>query len=153
MINRIKGLLGSARMRELLRYIFIGALTTAVNWLLYWLLTTLLGLEGYPSGSAGFRLVATVSNGIAWLLSVIFAFLSNKLYVFRSRERRRSARREFLLFVSARVMSYLLFDLLLFTLCLGFMNDKLLKLLMNVLVIVFNYFASKYLIFQRKDRA
>lgn len=151
MIDRIKALLKDrARMRELISYVVFGLLTTLVNWLAYWLLTSLFGLDSHPAGSGDYKLVATLCNGAAWIISVVFAYFTNKRFVFLSREKRSSAWREFALFVSARLMSYLLFDLLLFRLCLNLMGDKLAKLLMNVLVVIFNYFASKFVIFQKK---
>lgn len=153
MIDKLKALIKDREsLREPLTYVFFGVLTTLVNWVLYWLITEALGLKGYPEGSAGYHAIATAANVVAWILAVLFAFYTNKRYVFKSRQKQQGARREFMLFVSARLLSLVLFDLLLFNLCLLMMNDKVAKLLMNVLVVIFNYFASKLVIF-RKDRA
>ena len=150
MIEKIKALMKNPeKLREPLTYVFFGVLTTAVNWVLYWLLTEAMGLKNYPDGGAGYHTVATAANVIAWILAVLFAFFTNKRYVFKSNQVRLGARREFMLFVSARLLSLVLFDLLLFNLCLLVMNDKIAKLLMNVLVVIFNYFASKFVIFRK----
>ncbi len=151
MIDKIKALLSDkARAREIISYVFFGLLTTLVNWFLYWAITSAFGLYTYAPDSAQFKTYATIGNGLAWLLSVIFAYFTNKRFVFQSQEKQASAWREFLLFVSARLLSYLLFDLLLFRLCLNFMGDKAAKLLNNVLVVIFNYFASKLVIFKKR---
>lgn len=150
MTDKLKALIGDReRLKEALRYVVFGVLTTAVNWVLYWLLTEALGLKSHPEGTAAYHAVATAANIIAWVLAVLFAFFTNKRYVFRSDRAKKGAWREFALFVSARVLSLVLFDVLLFNLCLLFMNDKVAKLLMNVLVVIFNYFASKFVIFRK----
>ncbi len=151
MIDKIKALLkDKARMRELVLYVVAGALTTAVNWLVYLAVTTVLGLDGYGRGESTYTLIANIGSIAAWVLSVLFAFFINKKFVFQSQEKKLGAWKEFSLFVSARVLSYLLFDLALFTVCLYLMDDKIAKLLMNVLVIVFNYAASKLVIFKKR---
>lgn len=139
------------RLREMASYLFFGVLTTLINWAVYFSLTALLGADRYPQNSSSRALVLNASIAIAWIAAVSFAFITNRRYVFRSQEKKLGALREFMLFVSARLMSYFLFDMLLFNVMVfGFKIDhKLVKLLMNVLVIVFNYFASKYLIFKQ----
>lgn len=153
MINRIRELFRkNDRLRELASYVFFGGLTTLVNWLSYFLLTQWLGLRGLTEGTVQYHTIATVANSLAWLISVVFAFITNKRYVFESKEKRAGAWREFLLFVGARGLSYLLFDLLLFNLLLSFMGDLPTKLITNLLVILFNYFASKWVIFRKSKK-
>ena len=143
MKQKMLDLLQDKRIREMISYVFFGALTTLVNWCVYVFLTWALGMQSYPRGAAAYVLIGNVSTLAAWVLSVLFAFFTNKRYVFRSTlDRKNGAVKEFLLFISARVMSYLIFDMLLYTACLYLMNDKLDKLLMNVLVVIFNYIAS-----------
>lgn len=140
------------RIRELMVYVFFGVLTTLVNWCVYSLLTIVLGMENYPDRSATYVLIGNVSNAAAWIISVLFAFFTNKRFVFKSEKTRENgAWKEFGLFVSARVLSYLIFDLGLYTLCLFFLPHQVDKLLMNVLVVIFNYVASKLVIFKKKD--
>ncbi len=143
------------KQRELFNYALFGALTTLVNWGVYFALTTLLNPEGYPADSAQRKLILNASQLAAWVLSVIFAFVTNKRYVFKSQAVRGGALRELLAFSSARVLSYLLFDVLvynLFVFSLG-VSHSFTKVLMNVLVVLFNYFASKYVVFRGKDSA
>ena len=150
---KIKTLLENHRqLQELAMYLIFGVLTTAVNWAAYLLLTWALGLRQTLPGSTPYLIISNIGQIVGWVLSVLFAFVTNKRYVFRSHsENRKGVWRELGLFVSARVASLLLFDLGLFTvLQLCGMNDKWYKLLMNVLVIVFNYVASRFVIFKKK---
>lgn len=153
LMAKIKALLEDhQQLQELVMYLIFGVLTTAVNWAAYLLLTWALGLRQTLPGSTPYLIISNIGQIVGWVLSVLFAFVTNKRYVFRSHsESRKGVWRELGLFVSARVASLLLFDLGLFTvLQLCGMNDKWDKLLMNVLVIVFNYVASRFVIFKKK---
>lgn len=153
LMAKIKTLLENHRqLQELAMYLIFGVLTTAVNWAAYLLITWALGLRQTLPSSTPYLIISNIGQIVGWVLSVLFAFVTNKRYVFRSHsENRKGVWRELGLFVSARVASLLLFDLGLFTvLQLCGMNDKWDKLLMNVLVIVFNYVASRFVIFKKK---
>ena len=153
MINKIKQLLRDPKMQEMVSYVFFGALTTLVNWLVYVLFTWALGMQTHERGAAAYVLIGNLSTLAAWVLSVLFAFFTNKRYVFKSGSTAKNgAWREFALFISARVMSYLIFDMALYTVLLYAMNDKMDKLLMNVLVVIFNYVASKWVVFRQKGK-
>ena len=155
MIEKIKGLLkDNEKMRELITYVIFGVLTTLVNWIVYLAVTGVLDLKSKPEGSGAYLLIVNAGQILGWILSVLFAYFTNKKYVFQSDAGvKDGAFREFILFVSARVASLLIFDLALFNVLqlLG-MNDKLDKLLMNGLVIIFNYVASRFVIFKKKEK-
>lgn len=149
-----------AKYREGIMYLVFGVLTTAVNWLVYVAVTTALGLQACELSSARYQLIYSAGTVAGWVLSVLFAFFTNKKYVFRSdADRRTGLWRELGLFVTARVASFILFDLLLGNLLLLILpdfrfvitRDQWVKLLMNVLVVIFNYFASKLVIFKAGD--
>ena len=57
---------------EIISYLFFGGLTTVVNYLVYLPCYNLLGISG------------AVSNVIAWIAAVAFAYLTNKPFVFKS---------------------------------------------------------------------
>ncbi|MDD2561638.1 MAG: GtrA family protein [Eubacteriales bacterium] len=153
MVERIKALARKKpRLYEALAYLFFGGLTTLVNWLVYLALTHAFGLNAYPQGSGSYVLLANLANILAWILSVLFAYATNRRFVFDSQSKRSRMLREFWLFVSARALGYVLFDLLLFSAFLTFMADRPAKLIMNALVIIFNYLASRFVIFRTEKK-
>ena len=98
-----------------------------------------------------FPSTTTIPTAIAWVLSVIFAYVTNRIFVFRSEAKGAAALlREILSFFGARLLSGVL-DLgimWVFADKLG-LNDKLVKLASNVFVVIFNYVASKLVIFRK----
>ena len=153
----IKKLWNNERLREIFLYCLVGGLTTVVNYVVYFLFTRLVGGEGSSPGLAAlilddsFQNVGLIVAGtlVAWLAAVAFAFYPNKRWVFKSKGG--NVRRELAQFLSARVLS-LVMDVLLMLLFVGAwrMNDMLAKLIVQVVVIAANYFASKFWIFKRR---
>ncbi len=153
MIETIRTLL--RRHRETVSYLFWGVMTTLVNYVTYLLLTE------------GFQVYYLTSNVIAWVVSVLFAYFVNKIFVFQSRDWAwRVALRELWQMVAARAFSLLLetgilwffVDLLRFGdvsvqlpggISLG--GGAIVKLAANVVVIVVNYVLSKFIIFRKKS--
>ncbi len=127
------------RYRELINYLFFGVLTTAVNYLTYLVL-------------APFFTLTTVPTAAAWVLSVLFAYLTNRRYVFRSHTAGKEVLKEAGGFFMARVLSGVLDIAIMWVFAdlIGF-NDLLMKLLSNAVVVVFNYIASKMVIFSKKN--
>ena len=124
---------------DVLSYLFFGVLTTVVNYLVYLPVYNLLGLS------------AAASNAIAWVAAVIFAYLTNKPFVFKSNDwSAKTVIPELTKFVSCRIASGLAETLILLVSVdlLGW-NGNLWKLITSVLVVVLNYFASKLLIFKK----
>ena len=126
------------RYREIINYLFFGVLTTVVNYVTYLVMSP-------------FFVLTTVPTVVAWVLSVLFAYLTNRKYVFCSHSTGRDALKEAGGFVTARVMSGVLDVAIMwvFADCIGF-NDLVIKLLSNVMVVVFNYVASKLVVFGKK---
>lgn len=124
---------------DVLSYLFFGGLTTVVNYAVY--------LPVYN----GLGLSATVSNMIAWVVAVAFAYLTNKPFVFKSHDwSAKVVVPELVKFVSCRVASGLLETGILFlTVDLLGGNGNLWKLLTSVLVVIANYFGSKLLVFRK----
>lgn len=137
-MDKLKKLWRFFTSAEMISYIVFGVLTTAVNVLSFGLLRSLLHWD------------LLVANTIAWILSVAFAFITNKLYVFKSKSFEAILfRRELATFVGARLLSLgvdtlgmlLLVNVLIW-------NDWLAKIIMNVIVIIINYVLSKRIIFK-----
>lgn len=142
---------------EIVSYLVFGVLTTAVNFVTYMILGIFAG-ESYEEkilfsiGSFDFQLILLM-NGIAWVASVLFAFVTNKLFVFESSTWKPDVLlREIISFFGARVISFLLFEELLFALIVNVLhlNDLVAKLLVAVFVVIFNFVASKLVIFRKK---
>ena len=137
-MKKLKALM--VKYREILSYLFFGVLTTVVNYCVYLPLFNLLQLS------------ATLSNVIAWAVSVAFAYLTNKPFVFRSHDwSAKTVLPELSKFVGCRVGSGLIETGVLFvTVDLLHWNGNILKLLVSVLVVVLNYVGSRLLVFRRK---
>ena len=127
------------KYRELIVYLIFGVLTTVVNYLVYLPCYNLLHLS------------ASVSNVIAWVFAVAFAYLTNKPFVFRSHDwSLKTVFPELAKFVGTRVGSGGLETLILFlTVDVIGWNGNLWKLLTSVLVVVLNYIGSKLLVFRK----
>ena len=126
---------------DILSYLFFGGLTTAVNYVVYLPCYNLLALS------------AAVSNVIAWAAAVLFAFLTNKPFVFKSHDwSAKTVWLEFTKFVGCRIGSGLLETVIIFvTVDWLFWNGNWTKLATSVLVVIFNYFASKLLVFRKGE--
>ncbi len=129
------------KYREALLYLIFGGLTTLINIIAYVLL------------ARGLSLDVTFSTAVAWVISVIFAYLTNRRWVFQSKA---STAKQLLLeagaFFGGRVFSGLL-DIgimYLFAQRLGF-NDLVIKVLSNIVVIILNYVISKWIVFRKRS--
>ncbi|MBS1294417.1 GtrA family protein [Clostridioides difficile] len=121
-------------------YLFFGAFTTLVNIVSYLFFTRVILFN------------FMVANALAWILAVLFAYVTNKFFVFESKRIEiEFLFKEFLSFVSFRLLSgvvemlimYVMIDLL-------FVNDIIVKVFTNIVVIVLNYLFSKMIIFKEK---
>lgn len=121
-------------------YLVFGVLTTLVNYAVYLPCYNQLGLS------------ASVSNAIAWAVSVAFAFLTNKPFVFRSHDWSAGVVwPELVKFVGCRIGSgFLETGILWLTVDILAWNGNLWKLATSVLVVLLNYVGSKLLVFQKK---
>lgn len=142
---------------EIVSYLVFGVLTTVVNFVTYMVMGIFAG-ENYEEkilftiGSFDFQLILLM-NAVAWIASVLFSFITNKLFVFESSSWRGNVFvKEFLSFIGARVISFLIFEELIFALLINIfhLNDLIAKLAVAIFVVIFNYIASKLVIFRKK---
>jgi putative flippase GtrA len=142
--------------RETISYLFFGVLTTLVNLAVFWVLNKLLGED-----------LALFNNAVAFVAAVIFAYITNKLFVFESKSwSPETLRKEIPSFIGARLFSFGLEELLLWIskdvirvgrysiVILGIVIGGLMvaKILISVIVVVLNYFFSKLFIFKKKEK-
>ncbi len=120
---------------EVLSYLFFGGCTTLVNILTFWVMRLL-------------KVGVYTSNVVAWIVSVLFAFITNKLFVFESKG---NALKEGISFFLFRLLS-LVFDMGIMYLLIDVFkwNDLLSKVLANIFVIIINYVFSKLFIFKKR---
>lgn len=125
--------------KEVITYLIFGVLTTIVNMVVFWLFENLTPLH------------YLVYNTIAWAVAVVFAYITNKLFVFESKSFEFSVLvKEIPSFVSARVLS-LVFEnvFILFTVELLGIPELISKIIASVGVVIINYIASKLFIFKK----
>ena len=137
MLQKIRALV--VKYWDILSYLVFGVLTTVVNYAVYLPIYNLLGLS------------AAVSNVIAWVAAVAFAFLTNKPFVFKSHDwSAKTVIPELTKFVSCRVASGAMETLiLLLTVDLLGWNGNIWKVITQVLVVVLNYITSKLVVFKK----
>ena len=127
------------KYKELILYVFFGGLTTLVNWGSYWVLADV------------FHVPYLWATAIAQILSILFAYVTNRVWVFESRAKGFTAVFwEMVRFFGCRGASFVL-DLVCMRVGVGglHINDKVMKLLSNVIVIIVNYVFSKVFVFRK----
>ncbi len=126
------------KYRELILYLVFGVLTTAINIVTYYICKKI-GIN------------YQISNIIAWIFSVLFAFITNKIYVFESNKTdSKTLIKEISSFFSFRLLSlamdmgcmYILVEVVA-------IDDMIAKIISNIIVIVANYIFSKLFIFKK----
>lgn len=137
MLQKIRALV--VKYWDILSYLVFGVMTTVVNYAVYLPIYNFLGLS------------AAVSNVIAWVAAVAFAFLTNKPFVFKSHDWSvKTVIPELTKFVSCRFASGAMETLiLLLTVDLLGWNGNIWKLITQVLVVVLNYVTSKLVVFKK----
>lgn len=127
--------------KEIINYLIIGVLTTLVSLITYYLLTfTILD----PNNDIQLQ----IANIISWIISVAFAYITNRKFVFESKSK--DIKKELSKFVSSRITTLIIDMLLMFILVsLLHFNDKVIKLIVQVIVIILNYIFSKLFVFNK----
>lgn len=127
--------------KEIINYLIVGVLTTAISLLVYYICVfTFLN----PENSVQLQ----IANTISWVAGVTFAYFTNRKYVFESENKNKL--QEATKFVSSRITTLLL-DMLVMWLGVTILkfNDKIIKLISQVLVIIGNYILSKLFVFRK----
>ena len=124
---------------DILAYLFFGVLTTVLNYIIYLPCYNVLHLS------------ASVSNVIAWVFAVVFAYLTNQPFVFRSYNwSAQTVIPEFTKFVGGRIASGVMETAIIFlTVDLLHWDGNIMKLVTSVLVVIMNYITSKFIAFRK----
>ena len=162
------------KIRKIFMYLVSGGITTVVNWVLYIVIDKLIQIDmtvdiiGKPVS-----LKFIINQIICWIVSVLVAYFLNRITVFRSKG---SVGRELMSFFGARIISFLVLELGLYSLMIwgciamtglpidtpmttisifgfsfGFTYEYLVKLINSVFIVIANYVMSKLMVFKKKD--
>ena len=143
-MKKIKELL--IQFKEQISYLFFGVLTTGVNWVVYALLMLL------PV------MTVEVANAIAGVVAILFAYVTNRIFVFESTAKgKKDIFMEFLRFLGGRAVTFVievvgvpgLYYLGLDQGIFG-IEGAWAKIIVSVVVIVLNYVFSKLFVFKKK---
>jgi len=123
--------------KEVVLYIIFGVLTTLVNIMSYLFFAKICGIN------------ILISNIMAWFFSILFAYVTNRILVFESKNEK--ILHEFALFITGRGLSGILDSLLFYILVVSLMfNDVISKIFINIIVVIINYVLSKKIIFKER---
>ena len=127
------------KYKEIINYLIIGALTTLVSLLVYYFLTfTVLNPEN--------AVELQIANVISWICAVIFAYFTNRKYVFNSKNKSIS---EAIKFFLSRIGTLLIDMAIMYIFVTKLnLNDKVIKIVSQIIVIVLNYVLSKFIVFK-----
>lgn len=137
-MNKIKELY--FKYKEVINYLIFGVLTTVVSITVFYVFNKPLGLNEH------------VANIISWLCAVLFAYITNKLFVFESKTAdRKELIKEIISFYGARLLTLGIEEAILFIgVSLLKIDSMLVKVAAQFIVIVANYVLSKLFIFKGK---
>lgn len=129
------------KYREIINYLVFGVFTTVISLLVYYGLTFTIFDPNNP-------ISLQIANIISWIAGVIFAYITNRKFVFDSKNK--NLLKEISSFVGARIITLIMDMVIMYvgvTLFRG--NDKIWKLISQVIVIVSNYLFSKIFVFRK----
>lgn len=135
------------KYEEAVNYLFFGFLAFLVNMLAYAAAARVLGADNEKV------LLVLIATSFAWIVAVLFAYWTNRTFVFKSRITDKAGIwKEFFSFVGARVVTggmelvimYVMVDMV-------HVDDMISKFICNVVVIISNYIFSKLWIFKKKE--
>ena len=128
--------------KEVINYLIFGGITTVICLLVYYILTsTIIN----PKNAIELQ----IANIISWIVGVTIAYITNRKYVFESKNK--NYKKEVSSFVIARIITLLMDMAIMYigvTILKG--NDKILKLISQVVIIISNYIFSKIFVFKKK---
>ena len=142
MIEKLKALY--TKYEEIIVYLIVGVLNTIVSWAAWYLCAfTILDAQIVWQNA--------VLSAIQWVVGVVFGYVMNRKYVFKSKNPR--IMKEFLEFSGGRVSTWIL-DTVMMILLVNILqvNEYVSKIIVAILVMIGNYLISKFLVF-KKDKS
>lgn len=131
------------KYEEIINYLIVGVLTTVVSLATYFVCT-----ETFLDPNK--KLELQIANIISWVFAVAFAYFTNRKYVFKSKNK--NMLKEASSFVGSRILSLLMDMFTMFIIVsVLHLNDKIGKLVSQVIVTIANYILSKLFVFKKKE--
>lgn len=129
------------KYKEIINYLIFGVLTTVVSLATYYICV-------YTFLNPDNSLQLQVANIVSWIAGVTFAYITNRKFVFESEEQEKL--KEAGKFVTSRIATLLTDMLIMFIgVTILKLNDKIIKLISQIIVIIANYLLSKMLVFRK----
>lgn len=127
--------------KSVLLYIFFGGLTTLISIGSFVLLDSWLGIH------------TLIANILSWVCAVLFAYVTNRVWVFASKATGMQIVREMISFFAGRLITLGLEEVLLFVfVAVLHFNSTVIKVLGQIIVLVLNYLISKLLVFRKRRK-
>lgn len=120
--------------KELINYLMFGFLTTLVNIIIYYICSRILRIGNLMLCSC-----------LSWIFAVIFAYITNRIYVFKSCKR--NIVNEFFKFICSRIFTGIIFEVIIFGIISLYMNDLISKIIIQIIIVILNFLYSKLIIF------
>ena len=122
-----------------------------INYLIFGVLTTVVSIGTYALFTKLFSINYLVSNILSWILAVLFAFITNKLFVFESKSKdKKQVTKEMINFFFFRIISLGIEMIIMYTFVdLSSINDLITKVIAQIIVILSNYIFSKVFVFKK----
>lgn len=141
MIEKIKAL--CKKYEEMIAYLIVGVLNTIVSMAAWYLLA-------YTVMDAKIIWQNFLLSLISWVVGVVFGYFMNRKYVFKSKEP--NMWKEFLQFSGGRVSTWVLDEVMMILMVnVWYVNESFSKIFVSALVVIGNYFISKFFVFKKKD--
>ena len=131
------------KYKEIINYLIFGVLTTVVSLVVYYIsVFTFLNPDN--------PIQLQIANILSWIAGVTFAYITNRKFVFQSKEKNKL--KEATKFVASRIVTLIL-DMIIMWLGVTVLhnNDKIIKIISQVVVVVSNYIFSKIFVFTKKE--
>ena len=130
------------KYKEIINYLFFGGCTTIVNFISYYIPVRIIGID------------EVISNSIAWCISVLFAYVTNKIFVFSSKkENLVGILKEMFSFIFARLFTGALCDIGLFALMINILGiiNMTVELVVSIIIFIFGIGALLINMFSKKS--
>ena len=127
----------NSRLKETINYLIVGGLTTVVSIVSYNIFRFF--IENI-----------TICTILSWICAVLFAYITNRIFVFNSKEK--NIIKEIVSFTASRIFSLIVEIIVMFILTSIFkINDRIAKIIVQFIIVVLNYITSKIFVFKKKD--